>query len=108
MLGRDEKRCLLSTEKNAALYIDHAALFYLVNVDHYTFLLVKVDQPALFYWSMSTTALFLIDVDQTAVFYWSTVDAVDVHLTAFLITPLCSMLSSINITVLACAKDLYK
>ena len=73
MLGHDEKRCLQSTEKNAALYIDHAALY----IDHAALSTWSMSTNTLFYWSTSTTALFLIDVNQTAVFYWSTVDAVN-------------------------------
>ena len=50
--------------------IDHpAALFYLVNVDHWLFLLVDVDLPfssCLFYWSTST-CLFLTGRRSTSV-----------------------------------------
>ena len=60
--GRDEKGCLLLTEKNAAVDVD---------VDYCLFLLVDVDHPALFYWSTSTILHFsTVDVDKTKKLYF--------------------------------------
>ena len=75
--GRDEKGCLLSTEKKAAVDVDHRP--------DSSFLLVKVSK------------LFLVDSDQTALFQpvyvprsSMSVDmstSVDVHFTTLFITP---------------------
>ena len=48
--GRDEKGGLLSTEKKAAVDVNHRPSC--------TFLLVDVDHPAIFYWSTSTILPF--------------------------------------------------
>ena len=63
--GRDEKGCVLSTEKKAA--VDHYITQTLTPLHFST----GRRQPDFTFLLVDTTALFLVDVDQTALLHWS-------------------------------------